>query len=38
MISPIENIFFAGDWTNTKLPQTIESAVRSGYEISKKIQ
>lgn len=38
LISPIENIFFAGDWTNTQLPQTIESAIKSGYEISKKIQ
>jgi hydroxysqualene dehydroxylase len=26
----IENLFLAGDWTNTGLPSTIESAVRSG--------
>jgi hydroxysqualene dehydroxylase len=31
------NLFFIGDWTNTKLPQTIESAITSGKEISKKI-
>lgn len=26
----IKNLFLAGDWTNTGLPSTIESAVRSG--------
>lgn len=26
----IENLFFAGDWTDTGLPATIEGAVRSG--------
>jgi squalene-associated FAD-dependent desaturase len=26
----IENLFLAGDWTNTGLPSTIESAIRSG--------
>jgi uncharacterized protein with NAD-binding domain and iron-sulfur cluster len=25
------NLFLAGDWTNTGLPATIESAIRSGY-------
>jgi uncharacterized protein with NAD-binding domain and iron-sulfur cluster len=25
-----QNLFLAGDWTNTGLPATIESAVRSG--------
>jgi squalene-associated FAD-dependent desaturase len=29
--SPIENLFVAGDWTNTGWPATMEGAVRSGY-------
>ncbi len=29
--SPIENISFAGDWTATGWPSTMEGAVRSGY-------
>jgi squalene-associated FAD-dependent desaturase len=29
--SPIENLFIAGDWTNTGWPATMEGAVRSGY-------
>jgi squalene-associated FAD-dependent desaturase len=28
--TPIKNLFLAGDWTNTGLPSTIESAVKSG--------
>jgi len=28
--SPIENLFLAGDWTDTGWPSTMESAVRSG--------
>jgi uncharacterized protein with NAD-binding domain and iron-sulfur cluster len=28
--SPFDNLCFAGDWTNTGLPSTIESAVLSG--------
>jgi hydroxysqualene dehydroxylase len=28
--TPFKNLFLAGDWTNTGLPSTIESAVRSG--------
>ena len=28
--SPFDNLYFAGDWTNTGLPSTIESAVLSG--------
>lgn len=28
--SPINNLILAGDWTNTELPSTIESAVLSG--------
>jgi uncharacterized protein with NAD-binding domain and iron-sulfur cluster len=27
----IENLFLAGDWTDTGLPATIEGAVRSGF-------
>ena len=27
----VKNLFLAGDWTNTKLPATIEGAVRSGF-------
>ena len=27
----IKNFFLAGDWTDTKLPATIEGAVQSGY-------
>lgn len=29
--SPIENVSFAGDWTATGWPSTMEGAVRSGY-------
>lgn len=29
--SPIDNLFLAGDWTNTGWPATMEGAVRSGY-------
>ena len=29
-----ENLFLAGDWTNTGLPATIESAVISGQKIA----
>ncbi len=29
--SPIENLFLAGDWTDTGWPATMEGAVRSGY-------
>jgi squalene-associated FAD-dependent desaturase len=30
-ITPIRNLFLAGDWIDTGLPATIESAVRSGH-------
>ncbi len=33
----IKNLYLAGDWTNTKLPATIEGACQSGIEASKKI-
>ncbi|MCL6097654.1 MAG: hydroxysqualene dehydroxylase HpnE [Bacteroidetes bacterium] len=35
--SQIENLFFAGDWTDTDLPSTIESAVMSGKLISEQV-
>lgn len=28
----VKNLFLAGDWTDTKLPATIEGAVQSGFE------
>lgn len=34
-VSPIQNLFLAGDWTNTGLPATIEGAVKSGFEAAK---
>ncbi|MCX7797777.1 MAG: hydroxysqualene dehydroxylase HpnE [Melioribacter sp.] len=37
IFSPFENLFLAGDWTNTELPSTIESAVFSAYKIAKEI-
>jgi len=30
--TPIQNLFLAGDWTDTGLPATIEGAVISGYQ------
>lgn len=33
----LKNLYIAGDWTNTGLPATIESAVTSAKEISNKI-
>jgi squalene-associated FAD-dependent desaturase len=30
-VSPLENLFVAGDWTATGWPATMEGAVRSGY-------
>lgn len=35
--SPIPNLIFAGDWTNTKLPGTIEGAILSGKKAAEKI-
>lgn len=35
--SKFKNLFFAGDWTNTNLPGTIEGAIQSGKFIAKKI-
>lgn len=33
-ITNVENFYIAGDWTNTHLPSTIESAVKSGKQIA----
>lgn len=32
---PVKGLYLAGDWTNTHIPATIESAVRSGFEAVK---
>ena len=34
--SGYQNLFIAGDWTDTGLPATIESAVRSGFAAAQK--
>ena len=31
----VENVVLAGDWTNTSLPATIESAIKSGKNAAK---
>lgn len=36
-ITPINNFFLAGDWTNTGLPATIEGAVLSGHRCAEHI-
>lgn len=36
-ITPISNLFLAGDWTDTKWPATIEGAVRSGLAAARAI-
>ncbi len=35
--TPVEGLYLAGDWTNTGLPATIESAVKSGYTAAAEI-
>ncbi|MGH9326707.1 MAG: hydroxysqualene dehydroxylase HpnE [Terriglobia bacterium] len=35
--TPIRNLYLAGDWTDTGLPATIESAVKSGYTAAAEI-
>lgn len=30
-VTPYQNLFLAGDWTDTGLPATIEGSIRSGY-------
>jgi len=34
----IQNLFLAGDWTDTKLPATIEGAVQSGFECARMVE
>ncbi len=36
-VTPLRNLFLAGDWTDTGLPATIESAVRSGHTAARLI-
>lgn len=36
--TPVKNLFLAGDWTDTGLPATIESAVISGYRCAEMIK
>lgn len=35
--TPVQGLYFAGDWTNTGLPCTIESAVLSGHKAAEAI-
>ena len=35
--TPIENLFLAGDWTDTGWPSTMEGAVRSGIECARNL-
>ena len=37
LIGSHSNLFFAGDWTNTGLPSTIEGAVKSGFEAADRV-
>jgi zeta-carotene desaturase len=36
--TPIDNLYLAGDWTNTGLPATIEGAVMSGFAVSRLVR
>ena len=36
-VTSVENLFLAGDWTETGLPATIEGAVLSGFKTSQAI-
>ena len=36
-VTPIPNLFLAGEWTNTGWPSTMESAVRSGYSAARAV-
>lgn len=36
--TPLENFFLAGDWTDTKLPATIEGAVQSGFACAEAVR
>ncbi|MFQ5894601.1 MAG: hydroxysqualene dehydroxylase HpnE [Nitrospinota bacterium] len=34
-VTPLRGLFLAGDWTDTRLPATLESAARSGHRAAK---
>jgi uncharacterized protein with NAD-binding domain and iron-sulfur cluster len=36
-VSPVENLYLAGDWTDTGWPATMEGAVRSGYRAAEAV-
>lgn len=36
-VTPISNLFLAGEWTDTGWPSTMESAVRSGYNAARAV-
>ena len=36
-VTSVENLFLAGDWTETSLPATIEGAVVSGFQAAEAI-
>jgi squalene-associated FAD-dependent desaturase len=36
-VTPVPGLFLAGDWTDTGLPATIESAVRSGFAAARAV-
>jgi uncharacterized protein with NAD-binding domain and iron-sulfur cluster len=36
-VSPVPRLLVAGDWTRTGWPATMESAVRSGYQVAEAI-
>lgn len=35
--TPVDNLFLAGEWTDTGWPSTMESAVRSGYNVAQAV-
>ncbi len=37
-VTSLKNLFLAGDWTDTKLPATIEGAAQSGYKCSELVR
>ena len=36
-VTPVSNLFLAGEWTNTGWPSTMEGAVRSGYTAARAV-
>jgi hydroxysqualene dehydroxylase len=37
-VTPVKGLYLAGDWTDTKLPATIEGAVRSGFRAADTVE